>query len=545
MFRSKWLFPFLTFGLFGSIFFHLAKEMLQIKPNGWYVGQVNLYGDLVFHLGFINKFLETGKVLVESPIYAGSKPNYPIFVDFATAQIAKYTSIDWALFSTTFIAGLLAIYVARFFIKIFITNEKVVFLSLLLFFVNGGIGFIYFVEDFLKSGDNIVTFLLHMPGQYTDIKEKGYWWINNYLAYFLPQRGFLFAFPVTLMVLTLLYYAVKKNKSAYFLLAGLLSGTLPLIQAHSLFVIFLLTAVYALVTVFTANDKKTVLTNWFIFAFTTAVIALPLFKSISSSDNALKYIRFEPGFTSEENIIWFWLKNLGLFAPMLIASLIWIYKKNRYLFILYTPFLLLFILSNIFVFQPWAFDNTKILIYWYFASCVIVGYFLYEEFFTENGFKKVVGTLSVFLMIFSGGLDLLRTFTPVTNYQIFSAADIKVANSVANLTPKNTTFITASNHNHPIPALTGRSALLGFHGWIWSHGLPYQQRADAISQIYLGGETASQLISQYRINYVTVGPQERAEFTINENYFSQFPEIYLAVGWNLYDVSNLWSNLNR
>lgn len=209
------------------------------------------------------------------------------------------------------------------------------------------------------------------------------------------------------------------------------------------------------------------------------------------------------------------------------------------------PFLLLFIISNIFVFQPWAFDNTKVLIYWYFASCIVVAYFLHEEFFTESRTKKIIGTVAVFLMVFSGSLDIFRTFTPPTNYQIFSNTDIEVASSVKNLTPGNSLFVTASNHNNPIPALTGRSTLLGFHGWIWSHGLPYQQRAQDIEKIYSGGEVASKLISQYKVGYVTIGPQERADFRINENYFSQFPKIYLARGWDIYDVSNLWSDGNR
>lgn len=542
--KSIKLFPALTFGLFGFLFAHLAKSMLQIRGDGYYVGQVNQYGDLVFHLGLINKFLETGKVLIESPIYAGSKPNYPIFADFVTAQIAKLTSIDWALFTTTFLGGLLVIYVARLFIKNFIKSEKVVFLALLLFFVNGGFGFVYFFQDYVNSSQNFFTFLFNIPNEYTDIKEKGYWWINNYLAYFLPQRGFLFAFPLTLTTFLLLYRGVKKNKSLYFLLAGAISGVLPIIQAHSLFVLFLLSIFYFPQSVYRSKIYKSMVKNWLIFALTSAVIAIPLVSTISSSTNALSYVRFEPGFTSEENIIWFWLKNMGLFGPILIIAIIWIFKKNKDLFHLYLPFLFLFFASNILVFQPWAFDNSKILIYFYFASCILVAYFVYQEFFTVNFAKKIVGTLLVFFMILAGSIDLFRTYTKVTNYQIFSSTDVEVATAVKNLTPKEAVFVTASNHNHPIPALSGRSTLLGFHGWIWSHGLPYQQRAQDIEKIYAGGEEASNLIAKYKINYVAIGPQELSEFNINQNYFLQIPQIYLSDNWRLYDVGHLWSNSN-
>ncbi|MBI2012446.1 hypothetical protein HYS90_00790 [Candidatus Curtissbacteria bacterium] len=545
MSKSNRFFLGLNFGLFGFIFWHLAKEMLQVRENGWFVGQVNLYGDLVFHLGFINKFLESGKIIVESPIFAGNKANYPIFADLATAQIARITGVDFALFITTFLGGFLVVYIARLFILNFFKNEKIVFLALLLFFINGGFGFYYFFRDFAASNMGILQFLSALPNEYTDIKEKGYWWINTYLAYFLPQRGFLFAFPITLLVLSSLYLGFKKGKKHFFLVAGLMAGVLPIIQAHSLFVIFLVTLFFAAFTILNSKEKIKTIFLWGIFATTTAAIATPLFGLISQASNPLEFFRFDPGWTSQENIFWFWLKNLGLFGPILAASLIWLFHKNRHLFILYLPFLAIFIISNIFVFQPWDFDNSKLLVYWFFASTVVVAYFLHDRFLTESLTRRITGVIFVFLMIFSGSLDLLRTFTKVTSYQIFSNADLEVASQVANLTPKDVIFVTAPWHNHPIPALAGRSTLLGFHGWAWSHGLDFQKRAADVTIIYLGGSEADRLIGKYRVSYVAVGLPERSTFSINESYFSKFPSIILGRNWIVYDVSNLWSDSDR
>jgi len=534
-----------TFGLFGFLFFHFAKEMLQEKLDGWYVGQVNLYGDLVFHLGFINKFLESGILLPESPVYAGSKPNYPIFADFLTAQIAKFTSIDFSLFATTFLAGILTIYVVRYFILNFIKNEKIVFIAFLLFFLNGGFGFYYFFNDFFTSQKSFVDFVISLPHEYTDLKSKGFWWINSYLAYFLPQRGFLFAFPITLTILNLLHVGFMKTKRHFFVLAGLLAGVLPLVQAHSLFVLFIVSACAAIFTTLTSKFKKEVIVNWIIFATLTIVVSLPLFNVISTETNPLKYIRFDPGWTSQENILWFWLKNLGLFGPILLVSLTWLYKKNRHFFLIYLPFLLMFLISNVFVFQPWDFDNSKLLIYWFFASTIIVAYFLNDQFFAENLSKKIIGVVFIFFMIFAGSLDVIRTFTPITSYQIFSNDDLEIAARVKMLTQKDSRFITASNHNHPIPALTGRSTILGFHGWVWSHGLDFQERASDVQKVYQGGNVAEDVIKKHKINFVTIGPLEKSTYSINESFFLKFPSIILGNDWILYDVSHLWTNSNR
>lgn len=534
----------LTFGIFGFIFWHLAKEMLQIRPTGWYVGHINQYGDLVFHLGLINKFLESNKLLISSPIFAGDKPNYPIFADFVTSQVARVTGIDFALFSVTFLIGILCIYIARSFIKNYIRNERVVFVTLTLFFLNGGLGFYYFFRDYLSSQTSFTRFLLAMPNQYTDIKDKGYWWINTYLAYFLPQRGFLFAFPITLVVMSLMYFAFKRRKLNFIILAGLLTGVLPIVQAHSLFVIFLISIPFSVATIISAKNKKEIIAFWTIFTVVAVVIAVPSLNAISSGD-FFKSIRFAPGWTSKENIFWFWLKNLGLFAPVLILSLTWLYKKNKYLFSLYLPFLGIFIISNLFVFQPWEFDNSKLLVYWYFSSSIVVAYFLEDQFFQENFAKKITGAVLLFLMIFAGSLDIFRTFTPITSYQIFNNKDLEVATAIKNLTPKEAIFVNASNHNNPIPALSGRTSLLGYHGWVWSHGIDFSQRETDIKTIYLGGSEAEQLIAKYKVSYIAISPQEKREFNISQDYFEKYPKINLGGDWNIYDVNNLWSDSNR
>ncbi len=534
----------LTYSIFGFLFWHLAKEMLQTKSDGWYVGQVNLYGDLVFHLSLITKFLANDNVLIDNPIYASDKVNYPIVADFITAQVARFTGIDFALFITTFTVGIITLIVAKMFIINFVRNNKVVFLSFLLFFLNGGFGFYYLFKDYAVSQKAPLDFLLNLPRQYTDIKELGYWWINSYLAYFLPQRSFLFAFPITLVILLLIYRGFKKTNLYLFALAGILAGILPIVQAQSLFVLFLLCLYFAPVSFLFSKEKKKLTLCWAVFGLLTIAIALPLFNLISSVHNPLSFIKYSPGWTSKENIVWFWFKNLGLFAPLLVISIAWLYKKKQ-LFILYIPFLIIFVLSNIYIFQPWDFDNSKLLIYWYFASCIAVGYFLYENFFQTGVFKKSLGIILVFIMILSGSIDIFRTFTKPTSYQIYSNEDLQIAESVKRLTPPESVFTTGTNHNNPIPTLAGRSTILGFPGWVWSHGIDYQERQNDVMQIYLGESNAEDLIKKYNVHFVTVGPQEKVEFSINLSYFNRYPQIKLDSDWALYDVSSLWTNSNR
>lgn len=544
-FKKLNLYAFLTYSFFGFLFWHFAKEMLIVRPDGWYVGQVNLYGDLVYHLSLINKFQVSQTPLIDNPVFSGDKINYPIFPDYLTALVAQISSIDFALFIVTLALGILSIVTVHLLVKTFIGNNKVVFLSLLIFLFNGGLGFYYFFRDFFQSNQPLLEFLGKIPNEYTDIKEKGYWWINSYLAYFLPQRSFLFAFPVTIIVMCLLYYGWRKNNKLYFLLSAVLTGVLPLLQAHSLFLLFILAGFYSIFDLTTSKHKIQTFVNWLIYASATTIIALPLFSLISSVANPLAYIKFHPGWTNEyDNIFWFWLKNLGAFAPVYLISLYWL-RKKKLLLILHLPFVFIFIICNLFIFQPWSFDNSKLLIYWYLSASIIVAYFLYSEFFLKNIFKKLTGLVFLFFIVLSSLIDIFRTFTPASVYQIYSDTDLQLADYVRTFTKKDAVFVTALNHNNPIPTLTGRSTLLGFPGWLWSHGVSYWQREEDVKTIYLGESKAEELIKKYNVSYVSVGPTELTSFSINQSYFQNFPKLNANPGWVLYDVSNLWSNSNR
>lgn len=534
-----------TYIVFGFLFWHLGAITLKYRPDGWYAGHVNLYGDLLLHLAFISKFLQNDPLFTQSPIFASAKPNYPPMADFITAQIARLTGISNSLLIVTFIVGLVLIFSVRKLIFNFVKNETIVFITLLLFLFNGGFGFIFFFEDYLASGKPITDFIFTLPREYTNIQPEGYWWINSLLAYFLPQRGFLFAFPITLLVFHFLYQGIKHKKYHQILIAAVLTGVLPLFQLHSLIVIFFVCIFCAPASIFLTTKKPYLIKAWFVYGALSLIIVLPIFGLISDHTNALEFIKYRPGWTSHENIFLFWFKNLGLFLPILLISLMWLFLKRKKLFLLYLPFVFIFIISNLFIFQPWDFDNSKLLIYWYFASCVVVSYFIYWNLLKDAWPKKLFAALLILIMTFSSAIDIFRTFTSVTYYKILSNTDIDIASQVKTLTPRNAIFITAHNHNNPIVSVAGRSTLLGFQGWVWSHGFNYYQREEDIKKIYAGVSNANNLISNYKISYITVGPMERQAFSINENYLKNFPVINLGEGWKIYDVSALWSNSSR
>src|SRR5205823_9501824 len=67
-----------------------------------------------------------------------------------------------------------------------------------------------------------------------------------------------------------------------------------------------------------------------------------------------------------------------LFRSLLVSLLspLALPRRTR---LLLAPFCLVFLIANVVVFQPWDWDNTKVLVFWYLAGAVAVGALLHRS----------------------------------------------------------------------------------------------------------------------------------------------------------------------
>ena len=103
-------------------------------------------------------------------------------------------------------------------------------------------------------------------------------------------------------------------------------------------------------------------------------------------------------------------------------------------------------------------------------------------------------------------------------------------------TPARALILHAPTYNPPV-FLTGRRSLLGYTGYIWAHGLPFEEREADIKRIYAGEPDADELIDRYGIEYILVSPIERGSMPVNDAYFGQFATVGEAGEYRLYGVS--------
>jgi len=271
------------------------------------------------------------------------------------------------------------------------------------------------------------------------------------------------------------------------------------------------------------------------------VIAGPqlLWSTHGSAVSMRAFIGFEFGWGhGDENFFWFWLKNTGLFIPLLILALLWktdTYLVSRKLLLFYLPFTLCFIVPNMVKLAPWIWDNVKILFYWWIASAPLVALLL-ARLWQGSILSRVIAASAFLLLILAGGLDVYALVSRQGEYQEFDRPGVTFAETIKQQTPPRATILHAPIHNTPI-FLTGRRSVMGYPGHIWTHGIDSGAREAEIRRIYAGAPDAVNLLAKYGVDYVVVDPQERSVTPVNDAFFTRYPEVLRVGEYHLYKIT--------
>ena len=543
------------------------RAMLEL-PEGFYTGLLNNFGDLPFHISVVTSFAFGNNYPPQDPTYAGVKFTYPFLTDFISAIFVKCgASIRQSMFLENYPVALAFVGLLHRWGFVLLRNRLAAVITPVLVILNGGLGWVMFTSVAMGSHDGLTSFLKSLPVSFTIIPESTWRWGNAISTLLIPQRGFLLGLPIAVIVFTQWWLATNRAEKNFeqetggaqksrktkrkakqrgtkhslpaisstqqLIAAGVIAGLLPLVHAHSFVVVMVVGAGIALL--------QRQWRNWFVFFMAASVIALPqmLWSTYGSAVDSAKFFEWHVGWDhGNENPIWFWLKNTGLFIPLTIAALLWRDEEplvSRRLLIFFLPFTLCFIVPNVLKMAPWIWDNIKVLYYWWLASAPLVALWL-SRLWEQRGGKRVAAVALFLIVIAAGALDVASIMFRPTNHQVFDRAGIQFAEAMKMQTAPRALVMHAPVHNHPV-FLTGRRSLMGYPGHIWTHGLDYVQREAEIKKVYSGTPDAVSIMRRYGIEYVVVGPHERNILLINESFFSKFQMLGDVGGYRLYKVA--------
>jgi len=538
--------PIVYLVLLGTLLWFVFNQVIVERDGGLSTGYINNLGDMPFHVGVTSSFAYGQNFPPEDPTFAGTGFAYPYLSDFLTAMfVAVGASMREAFLIGNLTLGLALVGVLHRFTRVLTADRLAAYLAPILVLFSGGLGWLLLLQD-AQSGENgLVGMLGALTRDYTISPEGPLRWGNAITTLLVTQRSLLMGLPIALlafiMLWKLLHVSVARpapvGGTTLALAAGILTGSLPLVHAHS-FIVVLGTAF--LLGVLFQQWREGRWRAWLLYVVAAVALALPQiwWSTHDSVANAGTFFGFEIGWDhGQENIVWFWFINTGLFIPLAAAAAIWLLRdrvESRSLLLFTAAFLAWFIVPNVMKLAPWVWDNIKVLFYWFVGFVPLVALLL-SRLLRGRWTLRIAGAGALLALTLAGGIDVWRAVSGQTVYGEFDRDAIALAAQIREATPPRARMLNAPIWNATV-FLTGRQPLLGYTGHVFSRGLPYADREADIARIYAGDPAADQLLAQYGIEYIVVSPIERSHLIVNDAYFERFTRMAEAGEYVLYEV---------
>lgn len=234
----------------------LNNHVLVFKENSLYCGQCT-YGDMNMHLGFITSIAKQGTFPPDYSIMPGERLCYPFLCDSVSSSLYIFgCSLKLAYCLPMMIAFLQVLGGFYAFAYQWLKNKAKAIVSFVLFFLNGGLGFLYFINVLGNGGhtiSEIFTEFYHTPTNFVDYNVR---WVNVIADMLLPQRATLFGWSILFTILYILWRGHFEKQKNYFWIAGVLAGGLVMIHTHSFLALGIVCAAWLLFNMIDLADVK-------------------------------------------------------------------------------------------------------------------------------------------------------------------------------------------------------------------------------------------------------------------------------------------------
>ena len=507
----------------------LCASALTVDASGLRAGHIHIWGDWSQHLGDVTSFAYGDNFPPTHPRFTGHPLSYHYLTSVTVAAMVRLGMSPLAalpLHSFVFLCWLtLALFA---FARRLSQDSSSAALATVLFLIGGGLGWWLSVRDALAT-PHFWQALWADPWNRSVQEAANFRWKDIVFAYLVPQRAVLYGLPIGLLASTLLLEGGRGGGWRPFVIAGIATGLLPLAHLGTMLALALITPF--LVLLFPRR-------GWVAYFALWAALAVPVFlMQQGGGGGALHHIHWKVGWIAKPDPWWwFWLKNLGLFAPWFLWALLdrdTVPRTNaRFLW----AFMPIFVIANLVVFQPWDWDNTKVFLFWYLAGCVLVAASVVR--WGRRGLAaKVASGIAVATMLFSGVLAHLDQVLGRDRLVMLTPQELKLAEVVREKTPPHALFLAGLQHNHPVPMLAGRRVVMSYTGWMWSQGIESTQREIDVKDMYALTPDGLAELKAFGVDDVVIGPWERDHFHPDERAFARaFRKIIDLPPYAVYEV---------
>ena len=495
-------------------------SLVIVTPQGVSTGIIpDNWSSLPTSLGLIASFAWGGNFPPVNPVLAGVRLSYHFLTDFAAAMLVQFgMDLFTAVLVQTIVLVTATLVILYAFARRLGGRPGAAVLAAGLVLAAGGLGFIYFFRDAAARPGAWWEILLDLPRQYTYMGPEMIRWGTPLINHAIPDRSLLYGIPLAALAFHLCWVGISGGGLLPLAAAGSVAGLLPLFSVQGF-----LAAIGVALPLAALFRRK----DWAWFFGSAAILSLPALVWLAPAgmpvlgDLAALLPWPAPvtawaslGITdltwtgSTFNLIWWWLKNVGL-LPVVLAFALASRALPRAARLFTAAFLVCVLIRLLFSLTPWAWDANRVLIYWLVGSAPLVAAFLAGLFGCEHMYHRLTTTAVLASLLLSGTLDLWRAATPgVAVLPEFDADGLALAQFLRENVPARAAVLAASEHNSPV-LLSGRPLVLGNPGYFYSWGLRgLDVRQRDLGAMLRGEADAPRLLEQYRVRYAVLGPVE-------------------------------------
>ena len=320
----------------------------MLKPEGEDGGKIfsggSCWADLPLHMTMAESFLHGRNQDVSwsqmvSPLFAGESLAYPFLPDFHAAVLVKIgTDLRWAFLITGLPLCLSLVALLYTFSLRLSRSPLAAVLAVLLVFGTGGMG-----GWSLSASKGFSWALTQDVAQNNAAGEGKVVWFAFLPHVVLPQRGATFAYPLSLVIFTLVWVATSWGRSApstlttnarssLLITAGALAGALPLVSAHAFLAIGVIIGTYALLDAHKWLAMPRLAASWVIAGVVCLAEAIPQLRQFSKhvgGGAGGKFLQYGWWFVNHDSgrdggiggFFAFWWQNIGTGLWLMIAAL--------------------------------------------------------------------------------------------------------------------------------------------------------------------------------------------------------------------------------
>jgi len=514
--------------------------LLPGEDGGLYVGQ-STFGDLSLHLGIVSSMAVQGHFPPEYSIFPGHRLSYPFLVDSLSSSLFLLgTPLRWAVLLPSLVLMACVLWGFPVLAYAVTRSRAAAILAAVLFFLNGGFGFAYFLENLATDPGNFTRIFSAFYETPTNLVDKNIRWVNVICDMLIPQRTTLAGWAFLLLALWLLQHALSSRKPRYFLATGVVAGLMPMIHTHSFLGLGLVSLGWLLAHSpdQAPSDRRAYWKHWLLYAAIAASLSIPqltfwTFRQASEGG----FVKLHLDWANDQDIWpWFWIKNVGPVFVLVFPAL-WAADRRRWQ--IHSGALLVFVVAEIWIFQPNPYDNNKLFYIWYMFACILVGDYLVRLWIGLAGRRERPALAAGVLLVCSFAALLSLGREAVSSYRLFDADEVAAAEFIKAQTPKDSLFLTADNHNNAVAVLTGRNIVLGSPSFLFFHGINYERQAADVARLFTQPESARELMDRYPIDYVYLSDYERRRFKIDgRDYQRYYPIVFHRGGVDIVAVSD-------